>query len=323
MSIFFVSIYFVIQTLFAPLFILGFFILLYKQVYKSRIIGASSTAIAVINSRWVMDIFGLRKDTAAVNLVHKLPNTSAIGLWLIYLPSFLLYKVTGKNWFFPSCSKPGKEGLKDTIYTRTMHFDSYIEKSKNDVDQFILLGAGFDTRCYEKLSHSKLKLFELDQEKTQNLKLQYLQSAGIEYSKITYVPVNFSSQEWTKKLLKSGYNPQKKSIFLWEGVTLYLSESDIIYTLTEIRNNSASGSIILADFYSLSFIKGDLSPGMKSLLKLLKYTNEELKFGIDPEDFERKFEAFIVSLNLSLKSCKFMGQNTKMGSWMVVAEILT
>jgi len=52
---------------------------------------------------------------------------------------------------------------------RTIYFDNIINKSKDKVEKFVVMGAGFDTRCYGDLKNSNLKFFELDQAKTQKL----------------------------------------------------------------------------------------------------------------------------------------------------------
>ena len=49
-------------------------------MYVSKKLGVSFTAIEIINGRWTMDKFDLRKDPATVKLFNVLPNTSALGL---------------------------------------------------------------------------------------------------------------------------------------------------------------------------------------------------------------------------------------------------
>lgn len=291
-------------------------------MYGSKKLGVSSTAVEVINGRWSMDIFGIRKDTASVKLNQQLPNNSIMGMWLFLFPLYLQYKISGKNKFYPSIAKPGEEGIAQIILNRTIYFDNIIEKEKNNVEQFIVMGAGFDTRCYGDLTNSNLKFFELDQAKTQQLKRKYLKKAGIDTSHVNFVEVDFTKEHWYEKLEKAGYDPNKKSIFIWEGVTLYLSEKDVRNTLKEIKTNSASGSILVADFYALQLVKGEMYPGMKSSIKMLKITDEEFGFGIDfSSDYEASLKTFLESENTKLGEAYFMGYKTKKGTYMVVAEI--
>ena len=316
-------VFIIVQILFIPIAIVGLILVFFKQTYVSKKLGVSSTAIGVINGRWAMDVFGLRKDSASVRLNRVLPNNSLPGLWMCLFPIYLQYKISGKIIIYPSIPKPGEEGLANIVISRTIYFDNIINESKDKVEQFVVMGAGFDTRCYGDLKNSNLKFFELDQEKTQKLKIKYLKKAGIDTSDVIYVEVNFSTEHWYEKLEKAGYDPSKKSIFLWEGVTLYLSETDVRNTLKEINEHAASGSIVTADFYAKSFVTGEYAPGMKSFLGVLKITDEELGFGIDfSSDYNEALKSFIESENLKVGDSYFMGNRTKKGTYMVVAKIL-
>ena len=175
------------------------------------------------------------------------------------------------------------------------------------------MGAGYDTRCYGDLKNKNLIFFELDHAKTQKLKIECLKKAGIETSHVTFVPVDFSTENWYEQLKNAGYDPVKKSIFLWEGVTHYLSESDVRKTLKEIKEHTAAGSILVADFYAQRMLA----------LKGIKATNELLNFGLDfSSDKENVLKSFLASKNVKLGDFYFMGHKTKKGAYGVVAEII-
>ncbi len=90
----------IVQTLFIPFAIIGFLIVFYKQMYVSKKLEVSSTAVEIINGRWMMDKFGIRKDPATVQLFKVMPNTSSLGLWLALYPLYLLRQITGENIFY-------------------------------------------------------------------------------------------------------------------------------------------------------------------------------------------------------------------------------
>jgi len=188
-------IFIVVQMLFIPLAIVGFILTAYKQIYVSKKLGVSS-AVEVINGRWTMDVFGLRKDTDTVKLNRVLPGSSILGMWMILFPSYLRYKISGKNKGYPSISKPGEEGVLNLVISRTVYFDNIINKSKDKVEQFVIMGAGFDTRCYGDLKNSHLKLLEIDQTETQEFKMEYLKKADIDISNVNYIKVDFSTEHW-------------------------------------------------------------------------------------------------------------------------------
>jgi methyltransferase (TIGR00027 family) len=307
-------VFIVMQIVFIPLAIIGVIIVSVKQLLVSRKLGVSGTAVSVIGNRYLMDVFGLRKDPATVKLYRTLPNGSVFGLWLLFFPSYLRYRISGKNKGSISLKEEGEEGMGiDVPITRTIHFDNFINKTKDEIEQFVVMGAGYDTRSYRDLKRNDLKFFELDQLKTQKLKIRCLNKANIDTSHVTFVEVDFSKGNWYKKLEDAGYEPGKKSIFLWEGVTLYLSENDVRKTLKEIKEHTAAGSILLADFYSkrLTDLKG------------VKATKEDFNFGFDfSADKEKVLKEFIESEDLNLVDFKFIGHKTKKGAIGVVAEIV-
>ena len=306
-------IFIIVQIVFVPLTIIALILLTYTQAFVSKRLGVSGTAIDPIAGRWIMDVFGMRKDTASVKLYGVLPNGSVPGLWLLLFPSYLRYKISGKNKGYPSIQEEGKESIANVAINRTIYFDKLIDKSKDKVEQFVVMGAGFDTRCYGDLKNRNIIFFELDQVTTQKLKVEYLKKAGINASHVNFVPVDFSTGRWYEQLKNAGYDPVKKSMFLWEGVTLYLSESDVKKTLKEIKEHTAPESILVADFYAHRMLA----------LKGLKVTGELFNFGLNfSSDNENVLKSFLVSENVKLGDFYFMGHKTKKGAYGVVAEII-
>ena len=313
----------IIQILFLPFAIIGGLWVFYKQMYVSKKLGVSSTAIEIINGRWIMDKFGLRQDAATVQLNKVLPNSSTTGLWLALFPLYVLRKLTGKNNWFPVYKEAGEETIADLVTARTRYIDEILEKSLATSDQFVVLGAGFDTRCYGGLAKDHLTLFELDQRNTQSLKINYLKEAQIDVSKVQFVEVDFEKDNWYDRLVAAGFDEQKKVTFLWEGVTLYLAEQDVRNTLKDIKIRSMAGSHVIVDVYATTFVNGELFPGMKKSLQALKITDEELAFGLPfGENAYECLSSFIQSENMSLGKVHFMGSQTKKGTWMAVAELI-
>jgi len=313
------TVYLFLQILFIPFGIIGLIIISYKQMYVSKKLGVSSTAIEIINGRWAMDKFGLKKDIATVKLFNVLPNTTAVGQWLTLFPLFLLRQVANENLIYPTFKEAPDATLANIVTSRTVFFDNILKKSFENSEQFVVMGAGFDTRCYCNLIWDNVKLYELDKKQTQEVKQTYLQKANIDTSNVHFVDVDFSTDSWYEKLTAAGYDKNKKTTFLWEGVTLYLSKKNVRKTLLEIQQNAAPGSIIVADFYSMDFVKGKLVPGTK----VFEMTDEEFGFGIDFEgNSSKELESLIENANMKLGQVYFMGAKTKKGTWMAVSEIL-
>ena len=59
---------------------------------------------------------------------------------------------------------------------------------------------------------------------------------------------NFKDDNIHDVLLKAGYNINKRTLFIWEGVIYYLTKGEVEKTLNSIQNNSPEGSIICFDY---------------------------------------------------------------------------
>ncbi len=311
----------VLQVVFVPLAVLGTLMVTCRQIVVSRRLGTSATAIEVINGRWTMDWFGMRPDPATVRLLGVLPNSSIPGLKLALYPLWVKHRLSGDYFAYPRLPPPdGAETIADLVVARTLYFDRILGRVLPGVEQLVLLGAGYDTRAFGPLVPDGVACFEVDHPRVQSLKRSKLAEAGIETSGVTFVPVDFSREDAFEKLTASGYDPGRKAAFLWEGVTLYLSEDDVRRTLRGAREHSAPGSVLVADVYAERFVR--LARG-KAVRKTLDYTAEGFAFGLDMgADWERTLRGFLESEGLTPGETYFMGRTNAKGPFAVVAEVI-
>jgi methyltransferase (TIGR00027 family) len=313
-------IYIPLQILWLPLMIIGGLWVTYKQVWVSRKLGLSQTAVAVVNQRWIADVFGLRQDAPSRLLAANLPNNSTSGARLLLFPLWAARAIAGKPILYPLLPDDDKIGLASLIFGRSARFDSLIATRGADVAQFVVLGAGFDTRAYGPLSKQGLAMFELDQAANQRVKREALMRAGLGDDHVNYIEVDFAQSQWIKSLTQSSYDPSLKSIFLWEGVTLYLSEPDVRATLAAIKANAAAGSVLLLDLYATRFVA---MAGGGAAGKTLGATGEGLRFCLDfSGNPEGVLADFASSAGFDLGRHYFLGSAHKKGAYMVVAEFV-
>lgn len=311
----------VLQIVFLPLAVAGVVLVTWRQLVVSRRLGASQTGIEVVNGRWTMDWFGIRSDAATVRLASVLPNTSIPGLRLFLFPLWIKYRLSGAWFAYPRLPPPdGKENMGDLVVARTLQIDRILERVLPGVEQFVLLGAGYDTRAHGPLVPDGMACFELDQPATQSLKRSALREAGIETAGVSFVSVDFSRDDAFERLAASGWDPGRKTAFLWEGVTLYLSEDDVRKTLRSVRRRAVPGSVLVADLYAERFVR--LGRG-RLVGKALDYTGEGFGFGLPLEtDWERTLRDFLDSEDLALAESRFLGRAHAKGPFVVVAECI-
>jgi methyltransferase (TIGR00027 family) len=146
-------------------------------------------------------------------------------------------------------------GMYEFMIARTTFFDHVVEQALLDnIPQIVFLGAGYDSRSYRfKEIIKDTRIFELDIQPTQQRKMELLHQARISIpDQLVFVSINFKTDNIGDILHQAGFNRNKKSLFVWEGVTYYLSGAVVDDTLSVIMSNSPAGSMLCFDYASLS-----------------------------------------------------------------------
>ena len=150
-------------------------------------------------------------------------------------------------------------GTYEYVTARTKFFDEiFVQTVKEKIPQIVFLGAGFDTRAirFQHLTTETL-IFELDAATTQNEKKDILKKQKVALPEnLVFVPINFNSDSLKENLESSGFDPEKKSLFIWEGVTMYITARAVNETLSFIKHNSGTESTLAFDYFYESVING-------------------------------------------------------------------
>jgi methyltransferase (TIGR00027 family) len=186
-----------------------------------------------------------------------------------------------RTWIVKNRIAPGAY---EFMIARTAFFDRIVEQALQDnIEQVVFLGAGYDSRPYRfRKFIQDTKIFELDAGPTQQHKKECLQQAKISIpEQVSFVPINFETDNLRDTLMEAGFSRETKALFIWEGVTYYLSAEAVDNMLRFVRLNSPSGGLISFDYASLSD-EALNEDGAKELRKHMKsrYSNEPTKFGI-------------------------------------------
>lgn len=310
-----------LQIVFLPVAFVGLLLTAYKQIVVSKRLGVSQTAIEIINGRWTMHIFGLRQDDATAALMSVLPNTSKVGLWLVLWPLWVQARIAGQVKLYPRIPTAGDENIADMVAARTVHFDSVIARAIEHVDQFVLMGAGYDTRAYGDLAASGVTVFEVDQAIVQEHKRSMIAAAGIRCENVTFVSVDFSVDNLFSKLAASGFDASRKTLFLWEGVSLYLSAEQVAETLTLVKHSAESGSVLVADLYADRLVRTLGKANLNE--RVLEMTSETFDFSLPfATNWQQVLADFVTSQSLQQGETHFLGASNKAGPYAVVVEMI-
>jgi len=146
------------------------------------------------------------------------------------------------------------------VNARTKHIDGLLkEAAKDGLEKVLILGAGFDSRAYRFQKHlPKVKFFELDLPATiAHKEATVRQIFGKAPKNVTYVPIDFNTQDLGTVLKAKGYHSKRKTFIIWEGVTYYLTAEAVDKTLRFFSNHAAPGSAMVFDYMPEPAVKGD------------------------------------------------------------------
>ena len=128
-------------------------------------------------------------------------------------------------------------GFHEHLIARTKFIDELIEKSAiNGIEQYVILGAGYDSRAHRLELPSSLKIFEVDQPEVSDNKLAKLPKELPNSENVTYVNIDFSYQSLTEQLIGAGFNQEKSTIFTLEGVSQYITKEAVSSTIKELAS---------------------------------------------------------------------------------------
>jgi methyltransferase (TIGR00027 family) len=151
-----------------------------------------------------------------------------------------------RNWAVKSLSS-----LYGGIIARTAYIDDLFTSALSEnIPQIVFLGAGYDTRSYRfKELIRASRIYEIDIGSTQKRKLSILKESNIEIpGALTFATANFKTDALIDVLRDAGYEENEKTLFIWEGVTYYLTKEAVESALLFVDLHSPHGSAICFDY---------------------------------------------------------------------------
>ena len=303
----------VLESLLSPVTLTGCFVWLLWGTAVSQQQSLSFTALSPLFCRWLLHLQGMRPDPAADSLMKTLPSLNPAANWAVVWPTLWAMNISGYTPNLFNLPRAGKENLGNMINTRTLFFDRALTQYIETVEQVVVLGAGFDTRLLKFCYGKKLSLFEVDRPEMQRVKQQALKESGQPTDGIHFVPVNFNEENWIERLKAAGFLPGKKTFFLWEGVTYYLTEAIVVESLRAMGEVCSVGSAIACDFFPLHLLKGQAPEGqafwwMPLATNVLDWIGEPFRFGVDTQTGNREAIAQLLSHSaFQLRELQMMG----------------
>ena len=167
------------------------------------------------------------------------------------------------------------------IGVRTAWIDAEVRRAlESGVDQVVLLGAGLDVRA-ARLARPGVRFFEVDREETQQDKLARVRALdGYPVDAATYVRCDLGREDFIERLLACGFSAAKPAFFIWEGVTMYLSEAAVRATLSRVAAGAHPRSAIVFGAIERRLAEGRSTREKdQDMLALLADLGEPITFG--------------------------------------------
>jgi methyltransferase (TIGR00027 family) len=140
---------------------------------------------------------------------------------------------------FPSESR---SPMSDLLERRTRWFDEVTLRSiEEGIRQVVIVAAGYDCRAL-RFRTPGVRFIELDHPATHADKQRILHEMGADMADVTYAVADFTIDDAGAALAAAGHDPTAATLFLVEGLLIYLPEDVIVSLLKVLRARATSTS---------------------------------------------------------------------------------
>lgn len=142
--------------------------------------------------------------------------------------------------------RPGQAvRLREHLRARTSFFDqAVLDAIRHGIDQVAIVGAGYDDRSL-RFRSTGVGFFELDHPDTQADKRRRLNAMQAERGPVL-VAADLEQDSVAERLAIAGQTKRRPTLFICEGLLVYLSLGDISRLLSELASRAAGGSTLAA-----------------------------------------------------------------------------
>jgi methyltransferase (TIGR00027 family) len=137
------------------------------------------------------------------------------------------------------------EWLLPSIAARTRFIDGQVVAAiANGMRQVVICGAGYDDRAL-RFRTSGVRFFELDHPATQGDKARLLRSIGARAPAVTLAETDFRSDDAGAVLDRAGHEAGRPTLFICEGLLVYLDRSTCRALLAALARRAGTGSVLV------------------------------------------------------------------------------
>ncbi len=163
-----------------------------------------------------------------------------------------------------------------------------VERCVGDgVDQYLILGAGFDTFALRRSDlRDRLRVYEVDHPDVQALKRERIGQSGASPEALpTFVPVDFESTGLRDGLAATDFDTERRCAVSWMNTIPYLTESATEATLRELLAIMAPGSRLVLNYACIVPFSAEQIAYMQTLHGRVTRSGEPMRSRWEPPAF--------------------------------------
>ena len=175
-------------------------------------------------------------------------------------------------------------GARTSAVARTKFIDDALLRAlQESVPQVVILGAGFDCRGYRLRELQKVAVFEVDHPDTLAVKRALIRKVLPQLPEnVHLVEMDFNRQSLPVELPRVGFDSAQATVFIWEGVTNYLTVRSVDSVLRYV-GSCAKGTQLIFTYVDAGLLDGSVDfDGAERLLNDVRSIGEPWTFGLHP-----------------------------------------
>jgi methyltransferase (TIGR00027 family) len=187
--------------------------------------------------------------------------------------------------------------------------DALLAALAGGIRQVVILGAGFDCRAFRIPEMRAARIFEVDHPSTFATKRERLGgSSEREPENLKFVQIDFNRQSLKDVLRQAGFDPAVRSVFIWEGVTNYLTAEAVNCVMRFVASCAVGTELIFTYVHRSALDHSGTFPDADKLLRSLDEIGEPWTFGLLPEEAPEFLRNAGLQLRRDVGSGDYRGQ---------------
>lgn len=272
----------------------------------------SQTAVWIAKGLLYLNQMGRLTDDSASKSVELWKNVleRVDPEWLVLLQN------RGYRCWFGLIERVTIPGLFAHYAARKKIIDEWVKQAlNNNVEQVIILAAGFDTLMLRYCSQfPNVQFVEIDHPATQAIKTQAFSKANPLAPNVTFVAADFQKQT-LKSVLAEHCHAELKTLIIAEGITMYLTENEVRTLFSDIHDFFKNQTQFVFTFMEKR-ADGDIQFANATFMVnwWLAIHKETFRWGIEPALLEKHL---LNPLGFTQRAL----QDPALGEWVCLSEV--